>query len=48
MDSDSHPMLYRIGTYITKKNPWLFDFGIKLMTSPILNAYKIYRSLKPR
>jgi len=34
IDSGSHPLLYRIGTNIAKKNPGLFDFGIKLITLP--------------
>ena len=34
IDSGLHPKLYRTGTYIAKKNPWYFDFGIKPIILP--------------
>ncbi|MGC8572372.1 MAG: radical SAM protein [Candidatus Micrarchaeia archaeon] len=34
VDSGSHPLLYKIGVNLAKKDPKLFDFGLKALTFP--------------
>ncbi|MGC8496057.1 MAG: hypothetical protein ACP5MX_02520 [Candidatus Micrarchaeia archaeon] len=34
IDSGSHPMLYKIGVSLAKKDPRLFDIGVKAITLP--------------
>jgi radical SAM protein with 4Fe4S-binding SPASM domain len=42
IDSGSHPTLYKIGTSLAKKNPQLFDLGLKVITFP----ESIYEKMK--